>query len=378
MTHRTSDSDGPSQDLTFNLFIQLITTSYESLAIALGPENAKKAMRPYFENSGKAGYHNIVAALDISESEKLLKIWLWGNHAVTKSCIKGAIGPNKVMLENYQCPFEGKIPEFCNGYCQTGAEAAAREVWPECNFSQIPADDTNDHRCRWVAFIVPDRAEPGRAVIQKEASAVLKELPPHQFDWLAHAISGEVWVIATRAMLDSIDQEQAASIILQRMSKSGAEFAERHYKASGPGAIDVTSLVAFVESINKAQQQKGRIISSEPDKVVMEIHECPYSDSPDLLCREYEAFLNGACARIDPNYEFKYEQMMTHGDQYCIWNISRKEDRSPLGQDVTKKGGDEGHPLMILMRRLARGEISIKEYEELKAFITSELKETKE
>ena len=360
------------------MFSQLITASFESLATALGSENAKKAIRPYFENSGRAGYHNVAAAFNMSDSERLLKIWLWYNYAITRSCIKGEIGANRVMLENYLCPFEGRIPEFCNGMCQTAAEAVAREVWPECNFSQIPADDTNDHHCRWVAFIVPDKADPGKVVIQKEASAVLKELSPDQFDWLAHAVSGEVWVIATRALLDSIDQEQAASIFLQRMSKSGAEFAERHFIASGQGKGDVTSLVAFVESINKAQQQKGQIISSEPDKVMMEIHECPYSDSPDLLCREYEAFINGACSRIDPNYEFKYQQMMTRGDQCCIWKISRKKEVSTQGNDTTNKDREKEHPLMILMRRLARGEISMKEYEELKTFISSELKETKE
>lgn len=367
MTSANDPYEKSDDNLTYRLFLQLISTSYQSLSSALGPEEAKRAIRPYFENSGKAGYHNVAANLQTQESERLMHFWLWANHGVTRSCVKAAFGPNKVMLENDRCPLEGRIPEFCNGFCQVAAEACAREVWPECNFSQIPADDTNDHRCRWSAFTTSGTS-PSNELVEKDASSILRELPPEQFEWLAKSISGEFWVIATRAVLDSLDEQQASPMFLESMKKSGGEFVMQNkvgHEAKGEG---IKSALTFVQSINAIQQQKGQIVSSTPEMVTVEIHECPYADAPPLLCREYEAFLNGACAQIDPGLLFKYHQMMTRGDKHCTWSISRKNGE--------KKSADEDHPKMILMRRLARGEITIKEYEELRNYLSTELKET--
>lgn len=363
--------------LIADLFWELIISSYESLERAIGSDRAEKAIRPYFENCGRAGYHNIAAALEMPGSEKLLKTWLWGNHAVTRSCAKGIISRDMVTLVNHDCPLEGRIPILCLGYCQIAAEAAAREVWPECNFSQIPADDTNDHTCQWIAYVHPQDTKSMDLAVEKEAKSFLEELSAEQFNWLAHAIPGELWVIATRVMLDSLDQDKASSIMRERMTRSGAEFAKRHFGCNKSPGDDAKSLGAFIELVNQAQRQKGRFVPSEADIVVREIHECPYSDSPDLVCHQFEWFLNGICNWIDPAFEFKYSQMMTQGDQYCIWKISRKAGGKPRrsGLGTKLEGSSEEHPLMILARRLAKGEISMKEYAELKAFISSELKD---
>ena len=369
----TEPHHSDSTKLASDMFLELIITSYDSIRTAVGSENANKVLHPHFENCGKAGYYNVGAGLDLPEAEKLMKFWLWSNHAVTKSCVKGSYTESSVMLEDKNCPFEGKVPELCHGYCQTAAEASIREIWPECNFSQIPGDDSNEHTCRWMAFIVRDNHMPSKTPNEKEAKSILEDLSADYFDWLAHAIPGELLVIATRAMIEIMDQDKTSLITLPRFNRCGMDFATRYLQHFGLGKGDAESMSKIIETICSAQNQKNRFLRIEKECAVGEIRECPYSDSPDLLCRQFEAFLNGVCSRFNPDFVFKYEQMMTHGDQYCTWKIVRKDIAQSQKSDrpITKENDE--HPQMILMRRLARGEISIKEYEELKAFIASEM-----
>jgi hypothetical protein len=70
-----------------------------------------------------------------------------------------------------------------------------------------------------------------------------------------------------------------------------------------------------------------------------------------------EAFNDGACKSIDPNLDFEYEKMMTRGDEKCIWSIRRRKGAS---QDFLRD------PLHVLKHRLARGEITVKEYDEIR------------
>ena len=96
------------------------------------------------------------------------------------------------------------------------------------------------------------------------------------------------------------------------------------------------------------------------------IIECPFSSSSSEICAQYEAFFNGICEAIDPEYEFIYDRMMTKADMTCHWVIRKKGE-------LTKEKSKEGSSSDDLAKRLAQkfidGEISEEEFERKMALL---------
>jgi aryl-alcohol dehydrogenase-like predicted oxidoreductase len=85
------------------------------------------------------------------------------------------------------------------------------------------------------------------------------------------------------------------------------------------------------------------------------------------MCLQYEAFFNGICEAIDPDYEFAYDRMMTDGDESCHWAIRRKAGRAPIEAPSTPS--DDEDMLKALKWRLTRGEITLEQYQQLRAVL---------
>lgn len=116
----------------------------------------------------------------------------------------------------------------------------------------------------------------------------------------------------------------------------------------------------MIGGIEAANLKKGKAEKTSEQTIEKEIIECPFSSAPPEICSQFQSFFNGICEVIDPEYEFRYDRMMTKGARTCHWTIMKKEG------PVKSKFNDDGHSDELtknLALRLSKGEISIEEFE---------------
>ncbi|MDD1755464.1 MAG: SHOCT domain-containing protein [Methanomassiliicoccales archaeon] len=183
------------------------------------------------------------------------------------------------------------------------------------------------------------------------------DIPDEQRHSLLLQYVSEWWVDATKAFDDAMEPDLSLDVL----SKSAHDAGRAHFKTLiGRAGLEPNGLTACGEIIAQSSPVAPSgcmVITSNENEFKSEVSECAFAASPILICKQIEAFYDGACKSIDPGFEFRYEAMMTKGDQKCIWSIKKK------------KHGDLNAPsdaFSILKKRLARGEISIQEFDEIK------------
>jgi hypothetical protein len=124
----------------------------------------------------------------------------------------------------------------------------------------------------------------------------------------------------------------------------------------GSNLQTLLDLIGFVQTLH----QRSSVAEIHGDKVEGVVTECPFSAYPPEICHQYEAFFNGVCEVIDPEYEFAYHRMMTKGDKTCQWTISRKD---PDSRERAREEHLPEDPAKMLAVRLAKSEISEEEFD---------------
>jgi predicted ArsR family transcriptional regulator len=149
-------------------------------------------------------------------------------------------------------------------------------------------------------------------------------------------------------------------------SKVGKSLVQKHPEFKD----DVEAVGQLIDMVERTML--GRMGGSRPlsnDEFVREITECPMLVfSPPEMCKQTEAFYQGICRSIDPDLEFHYEKMMSAGDDICLWSLRRKSASPPKEEKEISRTSQT--PLEVLKMRLAKGEVTKQEYEELRELLS--------
>lgn len=373
------EKDGPDPDyLSLWILRECIISTVEALRSTVGEEGTKSAISPYLINAAKAFTINMRDKVaEDGFGIRILKVWLWGNNALTGAARSISVGPTEVLLINSGCPFEGRAQELCNVLCQLGAETMMRDIRPDYSFQQTPAHETMDHTCTWRAYWNEGGPVPNAQTKIFDAKEYLNLWTDEEKKWLSHHVTAEFWLSTIRALEDQIGADDAAVILEPFMREVGALVFSKLNNKLGPPEKSARTAACLISQINELENQNGTEILSGDRVISKRIVECPFCDSPEIFCKQYEVMCDAICKEVSPDLSFRYESMISRGDPNCVWVISSKENART--KDGKKKGDEPGSqtidPLRVLLQRLARGEISREEYEELKAFISSELKD---
>jgi predicted ArsR family transcriptional regulator len=364
-------------DLSLWILRECTVSTIDALRSTVGKEGTKSALAPYFINSCKAFIINMRGK--VAEDElgiKILKTWLWANNAFTGAARSCGVGKSEVLLMNYGCPFEGRGQEICHVACRLGAEAMMGDIRPDCSFHQTPAHETTDHSCTWQASWNEEGPAYNPQARIFDAREYLDLWTEEEWDWLRHHVTAEFLLSAIRALVDQIGADDATVALEPFMREAGTSVFSRLNDEEGSGEKDLRTASTLINRLNMLEKQIGSEIDTDDDVVSKSVVECPFCDSPEIFCRQYEVMCDEICKRISPDLSFRYESMITRGDPNCVWVISSKgsvgtNDQKIKAIEPTSQAID---PLRVLLQRLAKGEISKQEYEELKTFISSELR----
>jgi len=168
---------------------------------------------------------------------------------------------------------------------------------------------------------------------------------------------GEWWVDATKAFEEAMEQEMAEDILREHAFNAGHSVFSPMISRLG---IDRTDAISWGSLICRSSPAFGdgiKVLVSNENECKAEISDCPFAASPFELCQQIESFYDGACKGIDPVLEFRYEEMRTKGDERCIWSLRRKG---------TAPGRVSEDALALLRHRLAKGEVSIEEFDDIR------------
>jgi len=253
------------------------------------------------------------------------------------------------------CQTRGQSKAACKCFCAIAARSFWRELDPESEIDWVDSKANGDPSCR-IAIKRKGVPNPVSAVmwVVRDCDAPLSK---EDWDFWGRATAGENWAIVTRALVDRMGDEKAVALMDPYMRQSGLAFGLRWAQSSKLSGSEDWILAA----VYAVQESFGMKLSGtrENEGQLNEVTACPFSGSSPVICHQLEAFFNGICEAIDPEYEFAYDRMMSKGDKTCHWTISKK------GGLATQQSKDEAaadDPIKRLTNKYIDGEITEEDF----------------
>lgn len=337
-------------------------SSTQALVDNAGSEKALNLMLPHFINHGRAGgfvHFNSPHHMENSFEDTIIGRSMWPR-AFHGADIKVKFGKCGAIVEAFDCRTKGVSKEACICFCEVSAQSCTEQTASlegiEMDFEETLTRSLSfgDNNCEWrfakrgVQFLDESMVDSPHFNFSDE----------EQRFWLL-AGSGEAWVMATKSFCDWAGSPKALEVLQQKMRNSGLAVGKRLAERKWQGITTYDLLLHIIVLINSSQQKKCNSSICQ-DRSEGEILECPFSQSPVEICMQYEAFFNGLCEAIDPEYEFIYDRMMTKGDKTCHWVVRRKGDRVKEEPEKSVSSEDLAKNLAL---RMAKGEITLDEFE---------------
>lgn len=334
------------------------TAATQALVDAMGSEKALKALRPYYLNANNAAIQitssyftelakdpDFVPMMSIFAAEA----WFGGKATV-------GVSDGLLVLEIRGCRTRGECKELCQMTCKELMDNQAQFAGPDAFAVLERSLCKGDDFCR----ILIGTKEGIVGLGSKELRAVRhSDISEWEFHSFQIQYLSESWVFTTRAAIDGLGAQVARQKLCSYMRRCGLSFGLEVMNMF-EGEVRVKVIQKIIRSINDNHLKKGRILISG-DSVDEEVEQCPFAQAPQEVCLQYEAFFNGVCDAIDPDYEFRYHSMMTDGDETCHWTAMKK------GEPLKEKPKEEvfsDDAARTLAMRFARGEITLEEFDQ--------------
>ncbi|MDD1756696.1 MAG: SHOCT domain-containing protein [Methanomassiliicoccales archaeon] len=266
-----------------------------------------------------------------------------------------------VVFEHYSCPLSRARPEICISISHFGAEAVCRSVNPDFEYIFTHHLANGDGRCRYIV-----RRKGGKGDFE-DLGRLVKVMPRLELTEDEKLYLGDqtmmyvIIYILSVARDMGVEEEMLAGLELElrAIGRRLALFLENELTGELEGKEGMLRAIGICQRSMVMQGELNAQI--EPEGLKGEVTVCPFQDSPNLACREFELVMNGVCEVICPDFEFAYDRMMTKGDKNCTWSLTRKKAVKPSEKEQAQDSTDD--PAKVLSLRLARGEISEEEYE---------------
>jgi hypothetical protein len=371
--HPTVMSEDEMTNQAFQLLTEFSSNTLQALIDVAGSEKAIELKRPYFYHHGKAGALSIGKRLGVTENDMSDVIlagrfvsWVLRKETHTVGVPTEGFSRSEVS----SCPFQDGPAEFCELFDIITAKGFSEEIGPDYEYSCEQMMTRGAPIC-----LTTTRRKPGIRNNPEDADEVisvpqLPEISNEERDYWAIQILAEHWILTTRALMDYENSDRALNLLKVRMKLQGISTGLRFSKMLGMNGNDALAIASLVDFCNSLFQQEGKVTHSSPARIEKEISQCPFQYAPREICIQFEAFTNGICEAVNPDYEVVHVKAMCKGDSSCIRVIRRRGAEEPAKKEALEpqkespKVSEDDH-LRILKIRLAKGEITKREYEEL-------------
>jgi len=231
---------------------------------------------------------------------------------------KGAVGTIR------DCPFKNARPELCVIMSHVGSEVLCQLADPELECLWTNHMTAGEPFCRYVIK--------KKGVIYKDPDSlgnVLMKLPrvdltDEQLAQFKNYALATYWTNNTICFKMLHGQEKTTEVLGANAKRIGKNFGSLLIEANMLPARDIAVMGGLVHQFGEGSAMQGKITSMAPGVFAKEITDCPFKTAPPEVCKQFEAFYNGALEAINPELVYRYDRMMTMGDKTCKWVITKK------------------------------------------------------
>jgi hypothetical protein len=345
------------------LLVDWFLNGVQALVDTAGSEEAVKLLWPYFRNAENAALLIIMKAFGLDQKDRIAMGFYFAvtwNFISRAPLVRARVFQRGAISTVSGCPFSDGPDAICTVFCETETYNKALEVPYQSTLVSCAA--RGDKECKWITRPLDHQDLKDESELGNEIADILNwELPKEMVDSFSVQYLAEFWILATKALIDHLGEERAASMLAPYMKHRGASFGLKGSTTSGHGVFDLMRITSRLDLCNKALHMKISDNVSDVRVVERTIVDCPFREAPVAVCQQFESFCNGVCEAMDPDYEFVYDRMMTRGDKSCHWTIRKKGEATK-----EKEGVAEDDAFKTLKLRLAKGEITPEQYRQLR------------
>ncbi len=361
--------DRMDKDLELELYSGLFVSAMKASIDSIGSERTMEFMTPYFRLMGKSNPHLFTETFPTGYP--LGRDSISGHFAIQLANLGMGrkMGPFYLTTKGaysdmLKCPFRDTIPELCVLVCYD----CDRAIYEEYEGDLVPVvfrlEAEGQRYCRWIIKRRGASNDDPYDVGEPLACLNLREVSVELRTSMIGATNGNPWIHLTRSLVEVLGHEKAMRVLGKYMRHFGHSLGLRLQSSITFDGSDALAINRMLEEINEAGHQNGRIIELSSDRVVKEITECPLSgSSPKEIGEQLSCFANGVCEVINPEFEVTHPKAMCGGDATCVRVISRK---AQAPERASKNLQENDAHIAVLKSRLAKGEISLEEYRQLK------------
>lgn len=354
------------EDVAFQLMADWWMNTFQALVDSAGSEGAQSLIRPYHKNAATAAAYTLIDALGITEKDNFGASFVQKNAMdfFTRSTAMSIdIKEFGSVVRTNVCPFRNAPIELCNTVCGTIPLHYIEVFNVPYDFKIMAQMSRGDPECVWVSTLKgkglsQDPTELGETIANPRQLHFDQETT----DSFSFQYLSEFWVMATRALIDHLDEDKATTILNPYSKHTGLSFGMKMGRSIDDHQTG-NLLTNCFSSLYNALGMKGKMIQNEGTRASMIIDDCPFKDAPVCICSQISSFCNGVCEAIDPDFEFTYERMMTKGDGSCQWSVSRRDVKDVKGTKENDEKDEGNEALKALTMRFVQGEISEEELE---------------
>ncbi|MDD1766037.1 MAG: SHOCT domain-containing protein [Methanomassiliicoccales archaeon] len=362
------------KDIGVQLVGSWFVATMQAFVDAAGSEEVLNSLRPYMRFHGNVGGLNMRNELGLtgSDATTIALAMQYGNMCARRLNVKSfKASSERAMGDILSCAFENAPQEVCEATCYLAGKGFCEGISAEHDFDLPYALGRGDPFCRYVIRKKSDSYSPEFENDKNMRTLPIPTIPQERIDFWGTAATGEWWTLTTNAFVDFAGLERAMEIIGPYMKQNGISFGLKYARELNVKARDATAIDSILTFMNSCLGQNGNVSQVSDERVEKEIYECPFSGAPAELCRQLEAFTNGMCEAINPDYELIHVRAMCRGDSSCIRLIRKKGTEEPVKKEVPEPRKEssrfpDNDLVRVLKMRLAKGEITEAEYDRLR------------
>lgn len=314
------------KDTGIQLMMDWYVSTVQALIDEAGPGMAEERMRPYGKHFGMAGGLIFRKSMGVTGSDAvaIATVMQTANIALGVG-IENFKASSELAVGNVtSCLYESSPVEGCEALCHTAGKWFCEGLSPEFDFDVPYALTKGDPYCLWVIRKKSKTFAPRDLKLENLAPIPKPIIPKEDLHFWTVAALGEKWVIAIKAIVDFLGSEKALSILKPYFRQSGLSFGINYSKRLNIDGYDARAISRILDWMNSCMGQTGSTIWSSVDEVEKVMTYCPFSGSPPEICGELEAFTNGICEAINPEYELTHTKAMCRGDENCRRVVRKK------------------------------------------------------
>jgi hypothetical protein len=349
--------------LASQLLVDWYLNAVQALVDTAGSEEASKLLWPYFRNAENAAFLIIVKAFGLDQKNRITLGFISGvtfNFISRAPILRSRIFQRGAIATLSGCPFENGPDVNCAVFCEKGSLTYEEAIGVPYHSTIVSCAARGDQECKFVMKPADCENPRDESDLGMEIANILNwQLPKEMVDSFSVQYLAEFWILATKALIDHLGEESVATMLAPYMKHRGVFFGLKGSSVPSHGVFDLMRISSRIDLCEEALNMESLHAESDVNMVERTIVDCPFREAPVAVCLQFEAFCNGICEAIGPDYQFTYDRMMTKGDKTCHWTIRKKKE---AGKGLINEVGTPDDPAKMLAMRFAKGEITEEEF----------------